>query len=260
MRGRRRFLVTRPKGRSEELCARLRAIGIEPIEVPAISIEPPLSYEDLDRAITELETYDWVLVTSGNAVAAVFERASILGVPLAMPRRQWAAIGPGTAEELRRRGVDHVWIPNRFLSEAAGSELPAVAGDRVLRIRAELASDAPAALLRARGIEVTEVAAYRTVEAPPASRELLRDALDSGVEGVIFTSASTVRGLLRLAQSVERGDGIRRLLIVAIGPVTAAEVEAMGLRAWVVANEHSIDGIVNVLRERGMSHADVTPG
>lgn len=254
-----RFLVTRPQGQSQDLCDRLRAIGIEPVEVPAISIEPPVSYDDLDRAIRELGRYDWGLVTSQNAVAAMLERAARLGVTLLLPRLQWAAIGPGTAEALRRHGVNNVWMPSRFLSEAAGSELPAVAGDRVLRIRAEVASDDPATLLRARGIEVTEVVAYRTVEAPSSSRPLLRDALNAGIEGVVFTSASTVRGLIRLAQTIERSDDIGRLFIVAIGPVTAAELEAMGLLAAVVANDHSIDGIVNVLRERGMSHADIAP-
>jgi uroporphyrinogen III methyltransferase/synthase len=254
-----RLLVTRPRGQSERLCGRLREIGIEPVEVPAVAIEPPDSYEELDRAIAGLDRFDWVLVTSQNAVGAMFERLAVVAAGRPSPRLHWAAIGPGTAEALRLRGVNNVWIPSRYLSEVVGAELPAVAGDRVLRIRSEVASTAPAELLRARGIEVDEVVAYRIIEAPPASRPRLRDALAAGVDGVLFTSASTVRGLLRLADETGLGGELRRLLIIVIGPVTASAVESAGLRPGIVARLHSIDGIINALRERGISHADITP-
>lgn len=255
-----RLLVTRPDGQSESLCARLREIGIEPVEVPAVAIVPPESFETLDGAVARLERYDWVLVTSRNGVEALFDRLDALarhdGIPSAL---RWAAIGPGTAQALRSRGVARVWVPSRYLSEAVGAELPAVAGERVLRIRSEVASAVPAELLRAKGIEVDEVVGYRIVEAPTASRQRLRDALKGGVDGVLFTSASTVRGLLRLAEETGLGDELRQLLIVAIGPVTASAVESAGLRAGLVAKVHSIDGIVNVLRERGITHVDITP-
>jgi len=259
MRPRPRLLVTGPHGQSERMCGRLREIGIEPVEVPAVAILPPDSYEELDRAIATLDRFDWVLVTSQNAVAAMFERLAVVAAGKPLPPLHWAAIGPGTAEALRLRGVNSVWIPTRYLSEAVGAELPAVAGERVLRIRSELASAAPAELLRAKGIEVDEVVAYRILEAPPASRQRLRDAVETGADGVLFTSASTVRGLLRLADETGLGDELRRLPIVVIGPVTASAVESAGLRPRIVADVHSIDGIVNVLRERGISHADITP-
>lgn len=259
MRPRARLLVTRPHGQSERLCWRLREAGIEPVEVPAIAIVPPDSYEELDRAIAELDKYDWVLVTSKNAVAAMFERLAVVTPGRPLPRLRWAAIGPGTAAALRSRGVDNVWIPSRYLSEVVGAELPAVAGDRVLRIRSEIASAAPTELLRAKGLEVDEVVAYRILEAPPASRQRLRDALEAGVDGVLFTSASTVRGLLRLADETGLTAELRGLLIVAIGPVTSSAVESAGLRAGIVATVHSIEGIVDVLRERGISHVDITP-
>lgn len=254
-----RLLVTGPHGQSERICGRLREIGIEPVEVPAVAIVPPDSYEELDRAIADLDRFDWVLVTSQNAVAAMFERLAVVAAERPLPRLHWAAIGPGTAQALRSRGVARVWVPTRYLSEAVGAELPAVAGERVLRIRSEVASAVPAELLRAKGIEVDEVVGYRIVEAPTASRQRLRDALEGGVDGVLFTSASTVRGLLRLAEETGLGDELRQLLIVAIGPVTASAVESAGLRAGLVAKVHSIDGIVNALRERGITHVDITP-
>ena len=95
------------------------------------------------------------------------------------------------------------------------------------------------------------------MEAPPASREPLARALREGVDAAIFTSASTVRGLIRLAEEVGQAEALSTLLIVAIGPVTARALLDAGLRADVVAPVHTIEGIVNVLRERRTTRAGV---
>ena len=253
-----RVLITRPEGHNGGLAARLREIGVEPVEVPAVRIEPPASFEDLDRAIAALDGFDWILLTSQNAAAALFGRLSVAASGRPMPRRlQWAAIGSGTADALRARGIRDVWTPSRYLSEAVAEELPARAGERVLRVRAEIASEIPARDLRLRGVKVSEVTASRTVEAPPASREPLARALREGVDAAIFTSASTVRGLIRLAEEVGQAEALSTLLIVAIGPVTARALLDAGLRAGVVAPVHTIEGIVNVLRERRTTRAGV---
>lgn len=249
-----RVILTRPEGENAGLAARLREIGLEGIEVPAIAIEPPLSYEELDRAVAELDTFDWVVVTSRHAVAALFHRRSVVSPAGPMPRRL-AAIGPGTAEALTARGVTPVWIPSRYLSEAIADELPATSVQRVLRVRAESASEVPARELRSRGVEVVEAVAYRTVEAPAASRERLRRAVRDGAEAAIFTSASTVRGLLRLAEETGTAEAVRALTLVAIGPVTARALEQAGLRAALIAAEHTIDGIVAALAERRNARA-----
>jgi uroporphyrinogen-III synthase len=252
-----RVLITRPEGHNGGFAARLREIGVEPVEVPAVRIEPPASFEDLDRAVAGLDGFDWILLTSQNAAAALFGRLSVVAPGCPVPRLRWAAIGSGTADALRARGIRDVWTPSRYLSEAVAEELPARAGERVLRVRAEIASEIPARDLRLRGVKVSEVTAYRTVEAPPASREPLARALREGVDAAIFTSASTVRGLIRLAEEVGQAEALSTLLIVAIGPVTARALLDAGLRADVVAPVHTIEGIVNVFRERRTTRAGV---
>jgi len=260
-----RLLVTRPEGQADLLCARLRDVGIEPVAVPAIEIVPPRSYEELDRALARLAEYDWIVFTSGNAVLAVFERLAVVGGSTSLPRHgagqrpRLLAIGPATAEALRRCGIEEVWMPSRALSDAIGEEMPVRAGERVLRFRAEVASAAPARLLRDRGAVVDEVVAYRTVEGPPASRGLLAAAVREGLDGVIFTSASTVRGLVRLAHDAGCAEALRALPTVAIGPVTARALAEAGLRVDLVASTHTAEGIVEVLRERRFPHAGVAP-
>lgn len=249
----RRYIVTRPVNHAAALSEALRAAGIEPIEVPAVVLTPPASWEPLDDAIRRLSEFDWVLFTSRSGVEAFFGRA---GPGFAWPETlRWAAIGSGTSGALRARGIGDVWIPSRFLGEVLAREMPAVRGERVLRVRAEEASDAPTEGLRARGIEVTEVIAYRTHAAPAASRAQLLRAWAEGVEGVIFTSASTVRGFLDLLTETGLRTKVGTARLIAIGPVTAAALRAEGLTPHAVASEHSVRGIVEVLVERSDQHA-----
>jgi uroporphyrinogen-III synthase len=248
-----RVIVTRPVEHGERLGATLQALGIEPVAVPAISFGPPATYAPLDAAIHHLDRYQWVMFTSRTGVRVFFERAAARGRPLSRHLR-WAAVGPGTAEAVRAHDVEHVWIPSRYLGTTLGDELPAQQGERVLRIRAEEASSLPAERLRSRGIQVDEFVAYRTIEAPPESVPLLRKALVGGVNGVIFTSASTVRGFARLTQHADLNDEIAPLTLIAIGPVTADAIRGLGWSVHLVADEYSIDGIAAMLR-RGQTDA-----
>jgi uroporphyrinogen-III synthase len=254
----RRYVITRPAEHAAGLSQALRAAGFEPIEIPAVAIEPPVSWDALDDALRRIHEYDWLLLTSRSGVEALFSRAGPRFVwP---PGLRWAAIGSGTGEALRHRGIAEVWIPSRFLGDAVAQEMPAVAGNRVLRVRAEQASETPSRGLRARGVEVTDVVAYRTRTAPESSRGALAAALAGGVEGVVFTSASTVRGFLALAEAAGALPQVRTLRLVAIGPVTAAALDEYGLPPAAVAEEHSVRGIVAAMSgmagaERSVSNA-----
>jgi len=249
----RRYIVTRPAARAPALSRALRAAGIDPVEVPAVTIAPPESWGPLDGALRVVQEYDWLLLTSASGVDVLFGRA---GPDFAWPRTlRWAAIGPGTAGALGARGISEVWIPSRFLGEAVAGEMPATRGQRVLRVRAGGASEIPSEGLRARGVEVSDVIAYRTLGAPAASRGALVEAWAGGVEGVIFTSASTVRGFCDLLVETGLRDEVEAVRLVAIGPVTASALRAEGLTPFAVASEHSVRGIVEALTERSDEHA-----
>lgn len=249
-----RILVTRPADQAVALTDRLRAIGVEPVAVPTVAILPPASFDAVDRALRNLDRYDWVLFTSPNGVRAFFGRYAVLGLVSTLPPSiRWAAIGPGTADAMTARGISPVWMPSRYLGEVVADELPAHPGQWILRVRADIASSLPAQRLRARGMVVDEVVAYQTQEAPEGSREVFAHAWAAGIDGVVFTSASTVRGFARLAAGLLQGPW--DLLVIAIGPVTAKAVEAAGWPVHLVASEHSIDGIVRLLKERSDSGA-----
>jgi len=63
-------LVATPEDRASDLGARLRALGLQAIEMPTVRIRPPVDLRPLDRALQAKIPYDWVIFTSARAVEA----------------------------------------------------------------------------------------------------------------------------------------------------------------------------------------------
>ena len=233
----RRIVVTRAREQASELVERLRDLGADTIELPAIAIaEPADGGAALRAAADRLAGYDWVVFTSANAV----ERF----LPLLRDARAFAgtgiaAIGPGTAAALARRNLVADVVPERFVAEALLEDLSPLAPGRVLLPRAAVAREVLPQGLRAAGFEVDVVEAYRTTTAPP-SPAVVEAA--SRADAVTFTSSSTVTRFLELA-----GPEALPPTVACIGPVTAETARRHGLTVDVVAPVHTIDGLVAAL-------------
>lgn len=235
----RRIVVTRAREQASELRARLEALGAQVVEMPAIEIEP------VDFALPDLRAYEWVVFTSANGVDAFFDRG-LLSAGLdarALASSRVAAIGPGTADALRRRGIVADLVPERFVAESLLDAFPAPSGPaRVLLARAEVARDVLPEGLEAKGYTTDVLPVYRTRPAAPDPADL--EALRAGaVDAVTFTSSSTVTNLC---------DAVGPLpdpppLVVSIGPVTSATARARGLTVDAEADPHTIDGLVDAL-------------
>jgi uroporphyrinogen-III synthase len=149
-----------------------------------------------------------------------------------------AAIGPGTADSLRRFGVEPDLVPERFVAESLVDAFPPGKG-KVLLPRAAVARDVLVTGLATKGWAVTVVSAYRTRPAEPSASAL---AEAGKADAITFTSSSTVTNFLQVA-----GLDAVPPVVVCIGPVTAATAGEAGLAVDVVADEHTIDGLVGAL-------------
>lgn len=224
----RRVVVPRASHQAGALSDRLRLAGLEPVEVPVIAIEEA---EDggaaLGAALQNIDSYDWLIVTSTNAATRVS------GVTLG--RTKVAAVGPGTADALRAAGIDVDLLPERNVAEGLLVEMPSGPGS-VLLPQADRARPVLAESLRGMGWTVDTVVAYRTVSVRPAP-EVIAEA--RGADAIAFTSASTVTSYIEAA-------GIDALppVVVCIGPVTAEAASAAGLVVSGVAEPHTLDGLV----------------
>jgi uroporphyrinogen III methyltransferase/synthase len=247
----RTVLITRPRAQAAAMREQLAELGAEVLSAPVFRIVPPADPSPLRRAAEALAGYDWVFLTSANGVDTLFDALAALGRDArAFGSAKVAAIGPGTAGALERRGVRADVVPKRYVAEGileafAGVDL---ARKRVLVWRAAGARDVLPEGLRASGAVVDQVDAY-DLAAEAVEPEVLRRVDADEVDAVIFTSASTARGLREALGEDRFGRLARRAAFVAIGPVTAAELRRLGATVGVEAAEHTVRGAVQALVE-----------
>lgn len=238
-------LVTRPGPQAAELELLLRERGIGAECVPTVAIDRGGAAAGLDRMLGALAGADWLVLTSANGAEALAERIRSTGRDVPATTRV-AAVGPATSAALREAGVRVDHVPDRYLTVEIAAGLGDVRDRRVVLARADAATPELRDALLARGARVEEVVAYRTVEGPPASRDALHAALHACLDGVTFTSSSTVRGLLDLAPPVDRGRA-RSLPAFCIGPVTADTARRAGFHVAAVAAQHTAAGLADAV-------------
>jgi uroporphyrinogen III methyltransferase / synthase len=239
-----RIVVTRASAQAGGLRARLAELGADVVDVPALRIEP-LDAAPLRAALDRLADFDWLVLTSQNAVALLWEALRGGGRDArALASCRIACVGRSTAEALLARGLAADVVPDRYVAEAvlaALAERDDVRGRRVLYVAAEGARQVLPDGLRSLGCRVEVVTAYRSV-ADGAGADELRAALERGeISAVTFASASAVQGFVDAVGA----DLARRAPAVSIGPVTSAAVRAAGIQLAAEAAEATIEGLAD---------------
>ena len=263
-----RVLITRTRRQASDLAVQLEALGATPILIPTIEIIAPETYAPLDAALAQLETYDWLLFTSANAVEVFHQRrnsrtaAATPGAPYP-ESRAWgttsklsqsklpriAVIGPATAKAVEEIGLKVDLIPRLYVAESLAEALsPYAAGSRMLLIRAAEARDTLPQALTTAGARVTTVDAYRN-QIPPDSISALQHIFvhpDTCPDAITFTSASTARNLFILLEAA--GLTLPETVIRAsIGPITSQALCDLGHSPHIEADEPTIPALVRSL-------------
>jgi uroporphyrinogen III methyltransferase/synthase len=242
----RRIVVTRATAQAGALRAALSALGADVLELPALRVEP-VDPGRLRTAVADVGTYDWIVLTSQNAVSLFWDALRAAGKDArSLMTCRVACVGAATRDALLARGLVADAMPARFTAEALLDVLGAredVRAGRVLYVAAEGARDVLPAGLRALGTELDVVHAYRTVSDGTGADEL-RDALESGrVDLVTFASASAVRGYVEAVGP----ELARRAPAVSIGPITSDAVRAAEIPLVAESPEATIDGVVKTV-------------
>lgn len=239
-----KILVTRARTQAAEFADKLRDAGFEPVYFPVIEIKPVENNVALERAISKLGCYEWIVFTSTNAVEVVLDQC---------PSVNWsdvkiAAIGPKTANTLQSRGIYADFVPQEYVAEAILPGLGDLLGRWVLLPRAESArKELPEAICNAGGVP-HEITVYKTLPAQPDTEAL--DALRIGVDVITLTSQSTVENFIALAKQ----NGLDPLnlphnpIFACIGPITEQAAKNAGLPNMIVAKEYTTDGLIVALR------------
>ena len=244
----RRIVVTRTRHQASALSRQLADLGAEALEAPTIALEPPESFERVDQLVAKIGSFDWLVLTSTNGVAALAERMDHLGLDgRALAGVKVAAIGDATAEAVREQlGLRADLVPTRFVAESLATELLAEEADpadaRFLLLRADIARPALRERLEEAGGHVEEAAIYRTV--PPANLPgPVLEGLGAGtIDWITFTSSSTARNLVDLLDGdIER---LQSAKLASIGPITSRTLRELGLEPDTEATVSNIDGLV----------------
>jgi len=252
-----RVLVGRARHQAGALSAELRKIGANVLEIPFIEIRKPRSLRPLDSALTNISTYDWLILTSVNGVDAMWARMSQLRFTKNSLRNlKIAAIGPATKKAIEKRGVKVHMVPKEYVAESVVRSLRRkVRGKRILLVRAKVARDVIPRELRKAGAYIDVVEAYETV-VPKSSRTRLQAALKDSRKRphvISFTSSSTVKNFVSLLGAPRKNPtrarpvALEGVTLASIGPVTSATLRELHLREDVEAKEYTIPGLVKAI-------------
>jgi uroporphyrinogen-III synthase len=245
-----RVIITRAALQSSELFERLRERGSIPASLPLVSFAVPSDYRPLDSALRELETFDWVLFTSANAVQALIARSSTLGLNLNLADRpcKIAVVGPTTEKEAKKAGFSVTYVAKTHLGVALAEELgQQLREKRVFLPRSDRANpDLPQAL-RLLGAKLTDVVAYRTLAPSEVDRDRVAAIVTGEADAVLFFSPSAVYNFVDLVGGQRLSALQERVAMTAVGPVTAAALREAGVQRIVVAADTTPAAIVAAL-------------
>jgi uroporphyrinogen-III synthase len=241
----RRIVVTRTREQAGTLTDALLKRGARVIELPTIEISPPESFDALDKALQNLQSYQWLIITSANTVRAIQERLKVLQLDVsAFENTKIVAIGSATGTALEKAGLPVDILPERAIGESVVDSLrDKVRGQRILLARASIARDViPAELAISGGI----VEAYKTT-VPSDSVVKLRECFSPEVkppDAVTFTSSSTVQHFFRLLGEAEIPSVPKGVSALSIGPVTSATLREHGWEPAAEAAQSDVPGLV----------------
>jgi uroporphyrinogen-III synthase len=236
-----RVLVTRAVDDAERWAARLAAIGATPVIFPCLVSEPMDDHATRETFADALRNASWLVVTSrrGAEVAGALARqAGITGYRV-------AAVGRTTATAAQR----HLQRVDLVASAGTGAIL---GRELVERIKAGTSTNESVLVagalggredvmrvLSAASITVKQIAIYRTVPAPLATKK--QDLAQQGIDVVLLASPTAVTGLLHRA-FVPAG-----AQVITIGPTTTRAATAAGLAVFAQARYPSLDGILEAI-------------
>ena len=250
----RRVLITRPRDQAGELVDRVTALGADAVVAPMTRIVPPDDLTPLRRAVASVDTFDWVVFTSANAVTS-FMTVLLNGNRdiRALKGPLLCAVGSATAEKLQEYGIVVDLVPDEFRAEAIVSALAgrvSLAGIHVLLPRSDIGRDVVLEELREAGALVTDVVAYRTIAEDPqrdGGPDVYRMLLDGDIDVVTFTSPSAVRTFANIYGVEPAVDLLKNTVVAVIGPVTAEAAHEIGFQVSVQPDTYTIPALVDAI-------------
>ena len=244
-----KIVVTRSRTQASSLSEKLKRAGAYVVELPTIEILPIEDQSSIDKEITELEKYDWMVFTSVNSVDIFMDRLFEASKDVrSLYLLKLATIGRETANKLREYGLNTDLMPERFTSYAVVEEFQkrscSLKGKHILIPGSLIAKDVIPLGLENLGADVKTVAIYEN-NLPDYTVEKIDEIFMDSPDLVTFTSSSTVNNLVDILERANRKEYIEKIKGASIGPITSETAAERGIELAFEAEEHTINCLVD---------------
>jgi uroporphyrinogen III methyltransferase/synthase len=247
-----RVVVTRAAEQSEHLVQALLEKGAVPILLPLVAFAPPDDPLPLDEAIGGLSRYDWIFLTSQNALRALQERSHLLNLNLAqaMAGVRVAAVGPATAEAAEHAGLRVAHVATRHQGVALAEELAEeLKGKSVFLPRSDRANPDLVYQLQRQGAQVTEIVAYKTIRTNDNDPRRVEAMIRDGADAVLFFSPSAAHHLQDLLGNEKFVEFSGHTVFAAIGPVTEDALRKAKAARVILARDTAVSAVLAALAD-----------
>lgn len=244
-------VVTRTRQQVSHLRHLLEEMGADVLEAPTIQLVPPATWDAVDEAIMQIKQYDWLVLSSINAVDTLAHRLEALSLDARhLAGVKVAVIGEPTAVSLRAQtGIQADLSPTRFVGESLAQAMieNGVKGQKILSLRADIARPKLPELLEQAGAIVTQVTAYESQAVESLPENVVAAFENHQVDWVTFTSASTARNLAQLLG--DKAAHLSHVKIASIGPITTQAVHELGLTVAAEPESSTIEYLVQAMAD-----------
>lgn len=206
-------VITRPLAQAEQLAEKVAAMGREAIIFPLLEIHPLDDTSLLQAVLDDIDSYAMVSFVSPNAIDASFALRKIWPQHVAL-----SVMGEGSRTTLAQHGIDattHTIISPRDPEQTDSQtllqalDLQALRDKKVLIIRGESGRELLSDALRAVGVLVTQVAAYRRAapQLDTTTRDQLRKLINTPNDWLV-TSSEALRILMQMVRQITDESGV----------------------------------------------------
>jgi uroporphyrinogen III methyltransferase/synthase len=247
------ILVTRAADQSSQFTDLLQQRGATVLEMPALVISDPSDWQPLDRAIAQIETFDWLILTSSNGVDYFCRRLMELQKDSRhLAHLKIAVVGKKTAASLASKCLQPDFIPPDFIADSLVANFPeSLAGKKILFPRVESGGrEILVQEMTAQGAIVIEAPAYQSGCPQNINPEVLEALQNHRVNILTFASSKTVKNFWRLIEenlSVLPEDWLDSIAIASIGPQTSESCQTFFGKVDIEAKEYTLDGLTQAI-------------
>ena len=240
-----KVLLTRPKDLISSMAGKLRRMGAEVLELPAIRTEPIEENPELEKAMEVLSEYQWLVFTSPTGVKVFFQQMKKYGKDIrSLGQAKVAAIGEGTRKKLEERGIFVDLMPEVYDGASLGKALAEVCdgSEKILIPRARLGTRELLIPLEEKGIHTDDIPTYDTLYESGEFIDEKKEFETARIDCAVFTSASTVKGFVEST----RGLDYSRVKAACIGKQTRAAADAYGMETY-MADKATMDSLAELV-------------